>query len=62
MLLHQNLLFNFADDKGIHTFSIGETLYESIIMKECVFDSEVSVENPNDQSVKHLDNLSGKYN
>lgn len=62
MLLHINLLFYFADDKGIYTFSIRETLYESIIMKECMFDSEVSVENSNDQSVKHLDNLSGKYN
>lgn len=29
-------------------------------MKECTFDSEVSVESSNDQSVKHLDSVSGK--
>lgn len=29
-------------------------------MKECTFDSEVSIENSNDQSVTHLDSVSGK--
>lgn len=51
--------FMCTDDNGLQTFSIAETLYESVIMKECTFDSEVSREIP-DQNVKHLDNLSGK--
>lgn len=55
-----NLLNIFIDEKGIHTFSIAETLYDSIIMKECSFDSEVSSEITDDQSVTHLDSVSGE--
>lgn len=51
----------FLDDKGLKTFSTTETLYESVIMKECLFDSEVSSVIPEDQNVTHLDNVSGKY-
>lgn len=47
------------DDKGLQTFSIAETLYESVILKECTFDSEVAREIPNDQNVTHLDSVSG---
>jgi len=50
----------YIDDKGVRTFSIAETLYDSMILKECTFDSEVSSENLDDQSVTHLDSISGK--
>lgn len=54
-------LFWYLDDKGLRTYSITETLYESVILKECTFDSEVSREIADDQNVTHLDNVSGKY-
>ncbi|XP_050054752.1 nucleosome-remodeling factor subunit NURF301 isoform X3 [Aphis gossypii] len=50
-------IFQGKDDKGVRTFSIAETLYDSIILKECTFDSEVSSEILNDKSVIHLDSV-----
>lgn len=52
--------FLYLDSKGLRTFSITETLYESVILKECTFDSEVSSQITEDQNVTHLDNVSGK--
>lgn len=54
-------LIIILDDNEICTFSIPETLYESVIKKECVIDPEVYCEIPNDQSVTHLDNVSGIF-
>ncbi|XP_050437023.1 nucleosome-remodeling factor subunit NURF301 isoform X2 [Adelges cooleyi] len=51
-------IFQGKDENGIQTFSIPETLYESVITKECLFDSEVSCEISNNQNVTHLDNVS----
>ncbi|CAI6343705.1 unnamed protein product [Macrosiphum euphorbiae] len=51
-------IFQGKDDKGVRTFSIAETLYDSMILKECTFDSEASSEILDDQSVIHLDSVS----
>ncbi|VVC31946.1 Hypothetical protein CINCED_3A007015 [Cinara cedri] len=51
-------IFQGKDDKGLRTYSITETLYESVILKECTFDSEVSIEIADDQNVTHLDSVS----
>ncbi|XP_050535545.1 nucleosome-remodeling factor subunit NURF301 isoform X2 [Daktulosphaira vitifoliae] len=51
-------IFQGKDHNGIRTFSIPETIYESVIKKECVIDPEVFSEIPNDQNVTHLDNVS----
>ncbi|KAL4097583.1 hypothetical protein QTP88_022332 [Uroleucon formosanum] len=51
-------IFQGKDDKGVRTFSIAETLYDSMILKECTFDSETSSEILDDQSVIHLDSVS----
>ncbi|XP_003241005.1 nucleosome-remodeling factor subunit NURF301 isoform X2 [Acyrthosiphon pisum] len=51
-------IFQGKDDKGVRTFSIAETLYDSMILKECTFDSEASSEILDDQSVTHLDSVS----
>lgn len=59
ILVHFYLEHFFLDDEGVRTFSIAETLYQSVIKRECIFDSETFSEVSDDQSVTHLDSVSG---